>query len=169
MKKPTILILGLAGAGKDELAEIWQEEFGMTFQSSSRAALDNFLFDIIHKHLGYATKEEAFRDRVNHRALWYQLISMYNSKDPLRLAKEILKTSDCYVGMRRKEEVALAPTLFDHIIWVDASERVPMESSNSQSLDPTQIPITMNIMNNDSKATFRDTAIKAGRTIFKKT
>ena len=40
---PRLLILGHCRHGKDTLAEILRDEFGMTFESSSQSAADIFL------------------------------------------------------------------------------------------------------------------------------
>jgi hypothetical protein len=123
---PKLLIIGHARHGKDSFAEIMRDEFGYTFQSSSQAAADIFLYDELKEKYGYKTSEECFEDRVNHRAEWKQMICDYNTGDKARLAKGILEQSDCYVGMRDWEEIdeCMNQGLFDLIIWVDASKRL---------------------------------------------
>lgn len=122
-----ILILGSARSGKDTLAEILNKEFGTTYIASSEAANNLFIFDKLKTKYGYKTKKECFKDRVNHRDEWYNLICEYNIDDKAKLAKDIMKKADCYVGMRDNEEFLASKHLFDIIIWVDASDRLPSE------------------------------------------
>jgi hypothetical protein len=54
-KLPRFLIIGNMRHGKDSLAEIWQDNFGLTFKSSSQAAADIFLYDTLKDKYGYKT------------------------------------------------------------------------------------------------------------------
>ena len=122
--KPKLLIIGNMRHGKDTLAELLNEEFGYTFESSSQSAANIFLYDELKDKYGYKTPEECFEDRVNHRQEWYEAICEYNKDDKARLAKGILERSDCYVGMRDRDEIeeCLKQGIFDLVIWVDASD-----------------------------------------------
>ena len=128
-----LLILGHARHGKDTFAELLAEQFDFKFKSSSVAASEIFLYDALKDKYGYKTPQECFEDRVNHRQEWHELICDYNKDDKARLAKEILKEADCYVGMRSGVEIdeCVRQGLFDLIIWVDASGRLPLEGSES--------------------------------------
>jgi hypothetical protein len=165
---PKLLILGHMRHGKDTFAEIMNEEFGLTFKSSSQSAADIFLYDALKDKYGYTTPEECFEDRVNHRAEWKDMICDYNKDDRARLAKDILKNSDCYVGMRDREEIkeCLNQKLFDLIIWVDASERLPLEDSSSFDIDKTCADIM--IENNGTYEEFREKSIRLGKILFNK-
>lgn len=157
-----ILIIGHARHSKDTLAEIWRDHYGLTFQSSSKSASDIFLYDELKDKYGYKTSEECFEDRVNHRAEWKELICEYNKEDRAKLAKGILEHSDCYVGMRDREEIkeCMRQGLFDIIIWVDASERLPLEDSSSFDIDKTCADII--IENNGTYDEFVEKAIRLG-------
>ncbi len=161
-KFPRFLLLGSARHGKDTLAEIWRDNFGLTFKSSSQAAADIFLYDTLKDKYGYETPEECFEDRVNHRAEWKNLICEYNKEDRAKLAKGILEHSDCYVGMRDREEIneCMRQGLFDVIIWVDASERLPLEDSSSFNIDKTCADII--IENNGTYDEFLEKALRIG-------
>ena len=128
-----ILICGYAQHGKDTAAEYLRDKHGISFQSSSYSALEIFLYNSLRDILGYKTMEECYSDRVNHRALWHDLIKSYNSKDKARLAKGILRMNNCYVGMRSKEELdeCIKQKLFTHYVWIDASDRKEDESIDS--------------------------------------
>jgi dephospho-CoA kinase len=132
-----LLILGHARHGKDSFAEILQEQFGFRFKSSSVAASEIFIYDVLKENYGYESPEECFEDRVNHRQEWHEMICEYNEHDKARLAKDILKDADCYVGMRSGLEIeeCVKQELFDLIIWVDASERLPLEGKESFNID----------------------------------
>lgn len=160
--KTKLLILGHARHGKDTFAEILNEQFGLKFKSSSQAAADIFLYDALKDKYGYTTPEECFEDRVNHRAEWKQMICDYNKDDRAKLAKEILRTSDCYVGMRDKEEIneCMRQGLFDLIIWVDATGRLPEEPASSFDIDKSCADII--IENNETFGVFKEKVLRLG-------
>ena len=162
-KDSKFLILGSARHGKDSLAEIMNEVYGLKFKSSSQAAADIFLYDVLKDKYGYETPEECFEDRVNHRAEWKELICDYNKDDRARLAKDILKESDCYVGMRDRDEIneCMRQGLFDIIIWVDASERLPQEPATSFNIDKTCADII--VENNGTFEEFKEKVIRLGK------
>jgi hypothetical protein len=126
MGNKKILIIAPMRAGKDQLAEILRDKYGMTFQSSSYAAAELFIFDIMKDEHGYETVDDCFNDRHSHRDLWFKLICEYNKEDKAKLAKYIVSTSDIYVGMRDREELIECKRqgVFDIIYWVDSSKRV---------------------------------------------
>lgn len=163
-----LLILGNARHGKDTLAELFQEHFGLTFMSSSQASADFFLYDLLKNKYGYKTPEECFEDRVNHRDEWYLAICDYNKDNRARLASEILKKADCYVGMRDKAEFdeCVKQNLFDLIIWVDASKRLPLEPGTSFNINMSDADIV--IENNGTYEEFVKKAKRIGSAIFKK-
>jgi len=132
-----VLILGDARHGKDTLAELLEKYYGVKYKSSSQAAADIFIYAKLGHEYGYTTPEECFQDRVNHRVEWHDLISDYNKDDRARLAKGILEHADCYVGMRCHKEVdeCRKQGLFDLIVWVDASERLPKEGKDSFDIE----------------------------------
>jgi hypothetical protein len=162
-----LLILGNARHGKDTMAEIMNEEFGLTFQSSSQAAADIFLYDTLKDKYGYTNSVECFEDRVNHRAEWKEMICDYNKDDRAKLAKGILENSDCYVGMRDRDEIneCMKQGLFDLIIWVDASGRLPLEDASSFNIDKTCAHII--VENNGSYEEFKEKVIRLGKILFK--
>ena len=88
-----LLVIGHGRHGKDEVAEIFQRLYGLTFKSSSQAAADIFLYDKLKKEFGYSSPEECYTDRHNKRARWHQEISQYNTPDKSRLAKDIMKNN----------------------------------------------------------------------------
>ena len=134
---PKLLILGHMRHGKDTFGEIIRDIYGYDFNSSSQAAADIFIYDELKVKYGYKTSEECFEDRINHRPEWHQMICDYNKNDQARLAKDILKDVDCYVGMRDTDEILECKRqgLFDLIVWVDASERKPKEGKDSFNID----------------------------------
>lgn len=136
-EKPSILIIGNARHGKDTAAEYFRDNYRVTFNSSSQAACDIFLFDALKDEHKYSTIDKCFEDRVNHRKLWHDLICEYNIDDKARLAKGIMEKNDCYVGMRSNEEAqtCIDQGIFDLVIWVDASDRLPLEKKDSFDID----------------------------------
>ena len=131
-----LLIIGHARHGKDTVAEMLRDNFGLTFKSSSLAASEIFLYDALKEKYGYKTPEECFEDRVNHRAEWKDLIVEYNSKDYTRLAGDILKDCDMYVGMREHKEIAACKEkgMFDWVVGV-FDPRKPEEPKDSFNIN----------------------------------
>lgn len=134
--KKKILIIGHKRHGKDTVAGYLNGLFGYKFESSSEAACRIFLFDALKDKYGYETPKDCFEDRMDKREEWYTLICEYNKEDKARLAKEILKTSNIYVGMRDNTEIAecKAQGLFDLIIGV-FDPRKELESNASFNID----------------------------------
>lgn len=142
-----LLIIGHARHGKDTAAEIIEKDFGMRHTSSSMFCAEKLMMPAF-KHKArfyipgtipvYNTVQECFHDRVNHRTFWYDTIREYTSTDPSRLVREILVEHDIYVGLRSKVELAACRNsgLVDAIIWVDRSDVLPLESRNSNNLEP---------------------------------
>lgn len=160
--KIKLLIISGQRSGKDTLAEILRDNFGISFRSSSQACADIFIYDLLKDKYGYKTPEECFNDRVNHRPEWYQMICDYNKDDKAKLAKEILKYNNTYVGMRDHDEIkeCRKQGLFDLIIWVDASKRVPEEDSTSFNITKADADII--IENNGTKEEFRTKVLRLG-------
>lgn len=163
--KIKILVLGHCRHGKDTLAELLNEEFGLKFISSSQAAADIFLYDALKDLYGYKTSEECFLDRMNHRKEWYEMICDYNKDDRARLAKGILEKADCYVGMRDRGEIneCVNQGLFDLIIWVDAAERLPLEPSSSFNIDKSCADIIID--NNGTFEEFKQRVSRFGKSL----
>jgi hypothetical protein len=161
-----VLILGNARHGKDTLAELFNEHFGLTFMSSSQASADIFLYDQLKDKYGYSSPEECFNDRINHREEWYLSICDYNKDNRARLAQDILNRVDCYVGMRDKEEFneCVNQKLFDLIIWVDASKRLPLEPGTSFNINISDVDIV--IENNDTFERFVEKSKRIGNILF---
>jgi hypothetical protein len=115
-----VLIIGHGDHGKDTAAEMLEALYGLTFKSSSEAAAEIFIYEALKEKYGYADFNECYLDRRNRRDEWHDLICEYNKDDKARLAKEILASSDMYVGMRSDEEVqeCMGQKLFDHIIAI---------------------------------------------------
>ena len=163
-----LCIIGSMRMGKDSMAEILRDEFGMTFESSSQSAADIFLYDLLKEKYGYETSEECFEDRHNHRQEWYEAICEYNKDDKARLAKGILERTGCYVGMRDRDEIKefIKQELFDLIVWVDASDRLPEEPATSFNIDKGCADII--IENNGTYEEFYEKILRFGNTIYNK-
>ena len=118
---------------------------GLTFISSSEAASEKVVFPVLGSKYGYKTAQECFDDRANHRLEWRDLITEYNTPDKARLCREILEKSDCYVGMRCPLEYAASRELFDMVLWIDASKRLPPDPSMGIEFDGSMLWIDNNM------------------------
>lgn len=131
-----LLLVGHARHGKDAVADLLAEA-GLKKADSSRRAAEIFLFEKLRSKYGYTDFEECYQDRVNHRAEWYDEIKAFNTPDLTRLARNIMADSDIYVGMRDYDEInaCVKEGIFDVVIWVDGSERQPLEPRSSFNID----------------------------------
>ena len=127
------MIMGYSRHGKDTVCEILKDKYGFTFESSSYVAAKHVVFPVLRELIGYQTINECYADRHNHRALWYELIKAFNHNDPAALARLIFSEHRIYCGIRNIEEFRAAKEagLFDYAIWVDRSEVLPSETTNS--------------------------------------
>ena len=134
MKK--LLIIGHARHGKDTVAEFLRGIYDYQFESSSVAASRIFLYDALKDKYGYTNEDECFEDRVNHRQEWHDLIVDYNTPDKARLARDIMKENDIYVGMRSNSEceACLKQGIFDLVIGV-FDPRKPLEPETSFNIN----------------------------------
>ena len=164
---PKLLVISSARWGKDTFGEILNEEFGYTYESSSQSASRIFLYDLLKDRYGYRTPEECFEDRVNHRQEWYEAICEYNKDDKAKLAKEIMKNSSMYIGMRDRTEIdeCLRQNIFDLIVWIDSSERLPEEDISSFNIDKSCADVIID--NNSDLETFRKKVIRFGNIFLK--
>lgn len=128
-KQPQPLIVGFGTHGKDTLAELITEEYGIKFRGSSQVASELVVYPFMRKF--YPNSSACFKDRRRHRLIWYNLICQYNSYDPTRLAKAVCEGGYGYTGLRERIEVetALSEKLFTHVIWI--------EDPNKRKDDPT--------------------------------
>lgn len=135
---PKLMVIGHARHGKDSVCEFMVKHYNLSYESSSHFAARKFLFDAMKGTLGYKTVEECVADRVNHRTIWYNMISDYNFDDAARLGKELFAENDIYCGLRHKREFHSMKNqgVFDYVIWVDRSDHYPPEPKESMSLEP---------------------------------
>mgnify|MGYP003652251607 CR=1 FL=1 len=127
-----LLVIGHARHGKDTVCDILKARYGFKFTSSSDFCNAEIVFPALQAKYQYTSLHHCYIDRVNHRKEWHDLIHEYN-KDA-RLVTEILAKYDVYCGLRNRQEFEESKHLFDYVIWVDASERLPPESLDSMQL-----------------------------------
>lgn len=143
--KKKLLVIGYGRHGKDTVCEMLRDNYGYSFESSSRFCSKLFIYDQLKEKYGYANDEECYADRHNHRAEWYDAICAYNVPDASRLGREIFQNNDIYCGLRNKREFhAMKNTgVFDYAVWVDRSDHLPPESKDSMSLEQWMADFTV--------------------------
>ena len=106
-----LIIVGHARHGKDTVGGLFTKLGGYNWASSSYVAADK---------------------------AWYDAITAYNTPDKTKLAQDIFAENDIYVGLRNKKELWAIKTagIVDHVIWVDALDRLPPEPASSMSIEP---------------------------------
>lgn len=133
---PKLLVIGYAGHGKDTVAEALSH-YNYECMSSSYACAEKIMMPYFASiGINYPDVGTCFEDRINHRPIWFNQIAAYNHPDGSRLAREILRTNQAYIGMRNRLEFDACKELFDYVVWVDASKRLPPEGSLSMQLTP---------------------------------
>jgi dephospho-CoA kinase len=131
-----IVITGHGRHGKDTVSEILRNRYAFTFTSSSAYVARRAVFPTLRERYGYETVEQCYEDRHAHRQEWYDLIVEYNTPDRARLGRELLSEFNIYCGLRSLEELEAlrAEQLVDHVVWVDASGRLPLEPASSLTI-----------------------------------
>lgn len=144
-----LLLIGHRQHGKSDIGKLLAKALGVVAHDSSLFAAEHVVYPQLRDLYGYASPEEAYNDRDNHRQEWFEIIQNYNSQ-PDRLTRAILKEGNIYIGMRSRWEFEGSKRHFDHVIWVDASQRVPEEPKTSMEL--TQADADYVLDNNGTKA-----------------
>lgn len=127
-----LLIIGHGRHGKDSVGDLLRDLYGLRAVSSSHFAAQKAVFPLVSDL--YEDWRAAYEDRGNHRDLWFHAIRAYNLRPGKMLAEEILEEHDIYTGMRSRAEFVRARSVFDLVIWVDASDRLPPEPAGSMEL-----------------------------------
>lgn len=152
-----LMVIGYARHGKDTLAEILRDEFGLTFQSSSYILAEEVVRPYLKEQgLVYPSLEACYADRVHHRSKWFDALRLYNADDATRLMRLVYSKSDLYVGCRSDVEFYQGKEdgLFDLSIWVDACDRLGVtETTDSNKLTKEDADII--ITNNEPEGYFR--------------
>lgn len=134
-----ILIIGHAQHGKDTVAEMLRDDYGIKFASSSRFAIEKAVWPMVKDSGAWASADELYADRARHRTMLFHAIRAYNLIPGPSLAEQMFQDGfDCYVGMRSNDEFAGSRASFAHVIWVDAQFRKPLEPRASMELLPHQ-------------------------------
>lgn len=131
---PKVLVIGHARHGKDTVAEILAEDYGMEFISSSLFCAETVVWPALldpreacAKHyeagapglsseklaeqllemvdVGYSSAAAAYEDRNNFRDVWFSLIAAYCYPNKAALGEQIFKSNDVYVGVRNRQEL----------------------------------------------------------------
>jgi hypothetical protein len=156
MKPLNLIVTGHKEHGKDEFCKILVEFLPeYSFASSSLFVAERVIFPVLAPLYGYKTIEECFIDRVNHRKEWFDLIVKYNGKELTRLGIEIFGKYHIYCGLRNIWELNALKAIdtVDLVIWIDASERKSLESSDSLTISKYDADIILD--NNTSIEEFR--------------
>jgi hypothetical protein len=127
-----LLIIGHGRHGKDSVGEILRDRYGLRSVSSSEFAARKAVFPLVSDL--YPDWRAAYEDRHAHRDLWFHAIRAYNLRPGPMLAEQILEDHDIYTGMRSRAEFEKSRGLFDLVVWVDASHRLPPEPGGSIEL-----------------------------------
>ncbi len=149
MRKPKLLIIGHGRHGKDTVAEILRDTYGLSFKSSSEWAGLKAVWPMWGKDR-YASFSDMYNDRHNYRQVWKNLIKAYNTPNLTKTSSGMLNEGfDIYVGMRDRDEFEASKHLFDEIVWVDADDRLP--NTHTPEMELTKEDATWTVDNNMSE------------------
>lgn len=151
-----IAIIGHAGHGKDTFSAMLAKEMGTNWESSSNFATRQVIMPVLGPKYGYTTDWECHQDRHNHRKEWYDLIAVAARNN--QFADKLLNCYDIYCGCRSYDELEAMRHRLECTVWVDASERLPPEKTESCTVTRDQADYT--IPNNGSLDELKDRAIK---------
>ncbi|WIC41521.1 hypothetical protein MA9V1_257 [Chryseobacterium phage MA9V-1] len=150
-----LLIIGHAQHGKDTVADIMAAKLGLSATSSSITAINHWIFKNHGERLGFSSPEDMYERRGEMRKFLFDEIVAFCSPNLAALAEVLFEKHDIYVGCRNADEVKEIQNkgLVDLIIYVDASERKPMESKESCNITKDLADIIID--NNGSLAELR--------------
>ena len=133
--KRHIYVIGHGRHGKDTVGDMLGE-LGFKTCASSWFMAEKVVFPALKDEYGYTSVEECFDDRHSHREEWFDLIGKSNPTG-VELSQGIFEEHDVYIGIRSKREldaVKSNPMFNPYVIWVDASDRLPLEDASSMEL-----------------------------------
>ena len=134
-EKKRLIVTGYGRHGKDTFCKMLNGIAGYTFTTSSLVASE-IVFNEIGEIYSYGNSLDCWKDRANHRAEWYRIITSFNTPNKSRLAKKIFREFDIYCGIRNADEFRALKSegLFDLSLWVDASSRLPPKGEDSMTI-----------------------------------
>jgi len=153
LESANLIVTGYGQHGKDTACEIIEQDFGLSFISSSMMACQKFLYKKLKPIYGYTSIEECFKDRHNKRDLWHDEIFDYNTPLLTRLSRDIFANHPIYCGARNRPELLAIKEERPHtiVIWVNADLRKPPESSSNTSITEDDADIILYNNEEDEK------------------
>ena len=136
-----IIICGHGGHGKTTLAR----HLGLPYTDSTKIALEAIIW-ASWGLMEYDTMSDCYEDRRNQRARWQRTIAEFNHKDRARFGRLVFGYCNIYAGCRDQCEfnAMKAANAFDVSIFVDASERLPLEQGMTVTPDMCGIVVGNN-------------------------
>jgi hypothetical protein len=134
-----LLVIGHARHGKDTVADMMCQQYGLRAVSSSWFLAERVVQPFLaNKGITYASIDQCFADRANRRADWYDAVKAFNNPDLTALGRAIWAENDIYIGLRNRAELHANrnAATFDIAIWVDRSDHLPPEDRSSMTLEP---------------------------------
>lgn len=113
-----IAICGPGQCGKAFVSAKLAQLTGLRYTYSTSYGVAKVVFEQLSHR--YATVEECYADRRNHRKVWADIIEEYNNPTGIKLYEEMLEETDILDGIRRRFELekCVVSGLLDLTIWV---------------------------------------------------
>ncbi len=158
---PKIMVIGHARHGKDTIANLLEKRYGFRNKSAAMIAAEFIIYPISLSTIDYNWPNynsflECFNDKHSHREAWFKTIQKFNASDKANLARLVYSESDVYCGVRDAAELWTIheDNRYDLCIWVDASERLPLEPSTSITVHQCMADVVIN--NNGTEFALED-------------
>ncbi|MCA0851492.1 hypothetical protein [Salipiger thiooxidans] len=133
-RPPRLLVIGHGRHGKDTAAALLAQALGVSWASSSEFVAQRAVWPLVEGRGPWRDWQAMYEDRHAHREMWFHAIAAYNLAPGPSLAEQLLEDHAIYVGMRRRAELVATRQLFDCVVWVDGSRRLPGEDPASMQL-----------------------------------
>lgn len=161
-----ILIIGHEQHGKGTLSKYAKEKFGLDCMGTSQYNAER-IFNLMKDTHDYKDVEECYLNRDENRKFWFDEINNYCKVNYARVIEEILVNHDICEGVRNRIEFDCAKKkqVFDFVIWVDASERMPLE--NPESMELSEDDADLILRNNTTEADFEVRCISVLKMLLK--
>jgi hypothetical protein len=140
-----LILLGHGRHGKGTFGKIALAVFALAAGSSSAVANDLFMYEQLKDKYGYTSAEQCYADRANHRQEWFEGILAFNTPNRTALAEAVFQRFPIYDGIRSRLEFdgIRRKGLFSLAIWIDGSERHPLEPGTSFELTKADADIVI--------------------------
>lgn len=129
-----IAICGHGDHGKGTVSRMLSEILELQYTKSTSRAAAELVFSRTKETHSYASVEDCWEDRRNHRDLWDVIIARHNKPLGITLYADMIRDGEDIIdGIRRIDELSSCRShhLVQCALWIDASQRKPSDPTCS--------------------------------------